>query len=43
VLRWTVDLADCDRVLRVEARSERSGERICQLLHARGLVCEWWV
>ncbi len=40
VLRWTFDLQDCDHVLRVEAVSDTSSEKLRNCLTSNGFTCE---
>ncbi|WP_288878812.1 hypothetical protein [Pedobacter panaciterrae] len=39
VIKWSFDLEDCDRILRVEAASDISKELI-GLLQSKGFECE---
>ncbi|MEM6830607.1 MAG: hypothetical protein AAF551_08810 [Bacteroidota bacterium] len=40
ILRWTVDLFDWERVLRVEVQNLKSAQEIKTILRSRGYQCE---
>ncbi|MDJ1504075.1 hypothetical protein [Xanthocytophaga agilis] len=39
ILKWNLDLADCDKVLRIETIS-LSAQKIIDILHTLGFQCE---
>lgn len=41
-IRWTVDLDDCDKVLRVETDTLAAAD-ICRAVNQAGFVCEEFV
>lgn len=40
IYRWHVDIDDCDRILKIEARSGLSESELIQLLVQYGIKCE---
>jgi len=40
IKRWTVDMEDIDKVLRIEAVEPLDEHHVINLIHARGLHCE---